>query len=67
MKNEPEKMIEIEEDFYDYLIQRDIWLECLEDAGVDNWEGLPAAYEALDRYYDELELYQELENEEGEN
>jgi hypothetical protein len=63
MQNEPEKMIEIEEDFYDYLIQRDIWLECLEQAGVDNWEGLSAAYEALDKFYEDLEN----EDEEGEN
>lgn len=46
MQNEPEKMIEIEEDF-----------------GVDNWEGLSAAYEALDKFYEDLEN----EDEEGEN
>lgn len=43
------KMTEISEERYEYLIERDAWLEALEQAGVDNWEG-----------YDEaLEIYKE--------
>lgn len=42
-------MTEISEERYEYLIERDAWLEALEQAGVDNWEG-----------YDEaLEIYKE--------
>jgi hypothetical protein len=27
------------------LKERDDWLSCLEEAGVDNWEGISHAYE----------------------
>ncbi len=32
-------MITIDEDDYEELVERSEWLECLENAGVDNWEG----------------------------
>lgn len=30
---------------YDKLVERDEWLSCLEQAGVDNWEGISHAYD----------------------
>lgn len=36
-------MISIDEAFYRKLRERSMWLECLEEAGVDNWEGMAEA------------------------
>jgi len=33
------EMITITKKEYDRLIEREEWLECLEAAGVDNWQG----------------------------
>lgn len=30
---------------YDSWFHKLLWLECLEEAGVDNWEGISYAYE----------------------
>lgn len=30
---------------WDLLKKRDAWLDCLEAAGVDNWDGISFAYE----------------------
>ena len=30
---------------YEFLVAREDWLSCLEEAGVDNWEGIPYAHE----------------------
>jgi hypothetical protein len=32
---------------YGEMLERLNWLSCLEEAGVDNWEGTEYAYEAL--------------------
>ena len=40
--------ITITRDFYDYLIDRNKWLLCLEQAGVDNWEGYNFAIDIRD-------------------
>jgi hypothetical protein len=32
------------------LEERDFWLTCLEQAGVDNWQGLDLAYEIKNEY-----------------
>ena len=29
---------------YERLLERDEWLDCLEAAGVDNWEGIDEAF-----------------------
>jgi len=39
-------MITIKKAEYDRLIERDAWLNYLEAAGVDNWEGYDFACEA---------------------
>lgn len=36
--------IEISKSEYDSLLQQSEWLECLEAAGVDNWQGIEEAY-----------------------
>lgn len=41
----PEEMISITKKKYDQLIKDSEWLACLEQAGVDNWEGIEVAYE----------------------
>jgi len=38
MKTEKE-MITITKQEYDFLVEDSEWLTCLENAGVDNWEG----------------------------
>lgn len=38
-----EEMITVKKSEYDYLVSREDWLQCLEAAGVDNWEGIEAA------------------------
>jgi hypothetical protein len=40
-----EMTVEIKKSMYDYLIERSEWLDCLEAAGVDNWDGIDMAYE----------------------
>ncbi|ACR15019.1 hypothetical protein BcepIL02_gp26 [Burkholderia phage BcepIL02] len=37
------EMVSITRDEYDSLLTRSRWLECLEAAGVDNWEGIDEA------------------------
>ena len=41
---------------YNRLVEDQMWLRCLQNAGVDNWEGISYAYE----------LKQELDEEETE-
>ena len=38
-----EEMITISKHLYKHLLDRDEWLDCLEAAGVDNWEGFDVA------------------------
>lgn len=49
--DEPE-MVVITKAEHDRLLERDDWLECLEAAGVDNWEG----------YYEAGRMYRQSEN-----
>ena len=32
-------MVKITQERYDELVENERWVECLETAGVDNWEG----------------------------
>lgn len=49
-----EETITINLSMYEELKSRDIWLSCLENAGVDNWSGIDYAYD----------LHKEFEKEE---
>jgi hypothetical protein len=40
-----EEQVTITKKEYDQLKKDSIWLCCLEEAGVDNWEGISYAYE----------------------
>ena len=50
-----EEMITISMSEYKELVQRDNWLSCLEDAGVDNWIGYDFAIELRSELYPEEE------------
>lgn len=52
-----EKTITIPVSEYHKLLEASTWLNCLEEAGVDNWEGISFAFE----------LSEELENEDGDD
>jgi|DEB0MinimDraft_6_1074348.scaffolds.fasta_scaffold71446_2 hypothetical protein len=41
-------LITIPLDEYNDLIEASIWLECLEGAGVDSWEGVSFAQELME-------------------
>lgn len=43
-----EKTITITIAEYNSLLEREVWLECLEEAGVDNWDGMSFAHEILE-------------------
>lgn len=43
-----DEMITIPLQVYIDLIEANHWLSCLEDAGVDNWEGISYAQELFD-------------------
>ncbi len=43
----PEEMISIPKSEYDGLIESQKWLQALESAGVDNWEGIGMAQEMM--------------------
>lgn len=34
---------------YDILLDRDLFLQCLEDAGINNWEGFAHAQELFEQ------------------
>ncbi len=40
-----EEMITITKAEYDSLVEASDWLECLNAAGVDNWEGMSYAFD----------------------
>lgn len=42
------KTITIALDTYKDLLERSKWLQALEEAGVDNWEGISYAYELFE-------------------
>lgn len=37
---------------YTLLLEQAVWLRCLENAGVDNWEGIDQAKEEFTNDYD---------------
>jgi phage pi2 protein 07 len=39
----PEEMVTVTKTEYERLLARDFWLGCLEEAGVDNWQGIDEA------------------------
>ncbi len=45
-------IIAITQKEYTKLTKRDAWLGCLEQAGVDNWEGFSDAQELWKEFYD---------------
>lgn len=45
-----DKIVMVSQEEYDKLLERSVWLDALEAAGVDNWEGYDAA----------REIYQEM-------
>lgn len=42
--------VTISRERYNELIENDRWLDCLEAAGVDNWEGVDFAQEIFDSF-----------------
>lgn len=44
-----ETVVTITIDYFDYLECREFWLNCLEQAGVDNWVGIDVAYEIKEK------------------
>ena len=44
---ETEETITISKKEYDRLIKVDKWMDALEGAGVDNWQGIDGAYDIL--------------------
>lgn len=42
-----EEMVTITKKEYDRLVEVDEWMDALESAGVDNWDGISFAYEIL--------------------
>lgn len=44
------KTITISKLEYEMLLERNRWLQCLQDAGVDNWQGID---EAIDMFNNE--------------
>lgn len=50
-----EEVITVPKAKWDELLKRLSWLNALEDAGVDNWEGISYAYELYEEYKDDEE------------
>lgn len=48
-ENKKDSIVEITKSEYRSLIRSQLWLGCLEGAGVDNWDG----YEYAQEYWDE--------------
>jgi len=44
---EPQKFVRVTVEEYKQLVDKSVWLGCLEAAGVDNWEGYGYARELL--------------------
>lgn len=42
--------VTISKEQYDELLERDRWLDALEAAGVDNWQGYDFAHEIFDTF-----------------
>lgn len=40
-----DETITIKKEFYDELLRDSLWLQALEAAGVDNWDGIDYAHE----------------------
>lgn len=45
-----EESVSISKKEYSRLLQQDEWVSCLDQAGVDNWEGIDYAIELYDQY-----------------
>lgn len=43
-----EPMVMLTKREYDTLQEESLWLTCLENAGVDNWDGLSYAHELME-------------------
>lgn len=50
-----EETITISKKQYDQLMEDSLWLQCLSEAGVDNWSGIDEAWEILSEYEKDLE------------
>ena len=42
-----QEMVTISKAEYERLLDRDLWLDYLEAAGVDNWDGISYAHELM--------------------
>lgn len=51
--NKETKMISIPKEEYDDLIESRDWLNALEDAGVDNWNGCSFAHDLMQERKDD--------------
>lgn len=52
MSTTNKETITITKEEYDELLERDKFLTCLENAGVDNWDGIEYAHELLNEWED---------------
>lgn len=50
MTQQNEQTVTISQAEYDDLIEQSRWLQCLESAGVDNWNGYDYARELLEEW-----------------
>lgn len=49
-----EETITIDKTHYEYLLDREMYLEALEEAGVDNWIGYGEAMDTYRKWKEEL-------------
>ena len=49
MSTQPEETVTISKSRYDLLLDTERWVECLNAAGVDNWEGYDAACQEYEK------------------
>tara|TARA_R110000737_G_scaffold346362_1_gene376052 strand:- start:7128 stop:7310 length:183 start_codon:yes stop_codon:yes gene_type:complete len=50
MEFEKEGTVTISREAYTEFLRASNWLLCLEEAGVDNWDGIPWAFEIQEEY-----------------
>lgn len=48
--SEPET-VPVQKEVLDDLLERSEWLRALEEAGVDNWEGISLAHDIYETFY----------------
>ena len=53
METDKTEMVTITKAEYDRLLEQELWLNCLEQAGVDNWDGYDEAIDIRDSLQNE--------------